>query len=67
MLNKFLNSCEEKMLWPMKLLDLVIFLFFIILSELLFKGVIRFGRFVKILNHQWKMIEKDQYFQCLAK
>ncbi len=24
----------------------------LILSELLFKGVIRFGRFVKILNHQ---------------
>jgi hypothetical protein len=43
------------------------FFFLIILSELLFKGVIRFGRFVKFLNHQWKMIEKDQCFQCLAK
>ncbi len=39
----------------------------LILSELLFKGVIRFGRFVKILNHQWKMVKKDQYFQCLTK
>jgi hypothetical protein len=38
-----------------------------ILSELLFKGVIRFGRFVKKFNHQWKMVEKDQYFQCLTK
>jgi hypothetical protein len=44
------------------------FIFFlIILSKLLFKGKIRFCRFVKILNHQWKMVEKDQYFQCLAK
>jgi hypothetical protein len=37
----------------MKLLDFVILFYFIlcvliILSELLFKGVIRFGRFVKI-------------------
>jgi hypothetical protein len=45
------------------------FLFFslIILNELLFKGVIRFGRFVKNINRQWKMVEKDQYFQCSAK
>jgi hypothetical protein len=46
--------------------DFILF-FLIILSELLFKGVIRFGRFVKILNHQWKMVEKDQYFQCSTK
>jgi hypothetical protein len=44
-----------------------IFFFLIILSELLIKGVIRFGKFVKILNHEWKMVEKDQYFQCSAK
>jgi hypothetical protein len=41
----------------MKLLDLVFSFFLIILSELLFKSVIRFGKFVKILNHQWKMVE----------
>jgi len=43
------------------------FFFLIILSGQLFKGVIRFGRFVKKFNHQWKMVEKDQYFQCSTK
>jgi hypothetical protein len=46
--------------------DFILFSF-IIKRELLFKCVIRFGMFVKILNHQWKMVEKDQYFQCSAK
>jgi hypothetical protein len=38
---------EENMLWPMKLLDLVVLIFFlIILSESTVEGVTRFGRFL---------------------
>jgi len=42
--------CEGKVLWPMKLLDKWWFelFFFVMLSELIVKLVIRFGRFVKI-------------------
>jgi hypothetical protein len=45
------------MLWTMKLLDFVVLIFFlIILSELIIKCVIGFGRFVRILEDQWKGI-----------
>jgi hypothetical protein len=39
--------------------DLKFFQF--ILSELIIKCAIRFGRFVRILEAQWK---KNHYFQC---
>jgi len=39
--------CEENMVWPMKLLDLVVWIFFVvILSESTVEGVTRFGRFL---------------------
>jgi hypothetical protein len=45
------------MLWTMKLLDFVVLIFFlIILSELIIKCVIGIGRFVRILEDQWKGI-----------
>jgi hypothetical protein len=46
-LNRLACWCEEKMLWPMKLLDSVVLNFFnkFILSELIIKCVIEFDRF----------------------
>jgi len=69
LLNRLLNSYEKKNDMTNEITGFggFILFFLIILSELLFKGVIRFSRFVKKLNHQWKMVEKDQYFQCSAK
>jgi hypothetical protein len=55
------------MLWLMKFLDLVFGIFFsplVILTEMKIKDVVEFGRFMKILKHQWKWL-KGSLFQCL--
>jgi hypothetical protein len=49
-LNRLVGRSEEKLLWTMKLLDLVSLNVFkkIFLSELIIKCVIGFGKFVRI-------------------
>jgi hypothetical protein len=67
--NRLVCKCEWKLLWWMKLLDLVlkVFFFLVILSELRVKCVIKFGRFVRSFRGLMQIIERDHYFQCLIK
>ncbi len=60
MLNALVCRCEKKMLWPMKLLNLFIF---VISSDLIIRYINRLGRFVRILEDQMEMVGKDRYFQ----
>jgi hypothetical protein len=58
------------MLWPMKLLDLVSLNVFLkmILSELIIKCVIWFGRFVRILRGSMEMVDrKGPLFSMLSR
>ncbi len=48
-------KCEKKMLWLMKLLDFVVWNFFLmILNEQIIQCIIKFGMFVKILKDTTK-------------
>ncbi len=68
MLNRLGCRCEEKMLWAMKLLDLVVWIFFpIILSEVIVKCIIGFARYVRILKDQWKSSRKRRLFSMFSK
>jgi hypothetical protein len=42
------------MLWPMNFLDWVVGILFVLSELIIVECVIRFGRFVRILNDQWK-------------
>jgi hypothetical protein len=51
------RCAKKEMLWPTKLLDLMVLMFFfalVIFSELIIKFVIRFARFLRILCENFR-------------